>query len=258
MIAALFHDIVALFGGAATMKLVLGATLLAGMVRGSISFGAAFIMTPAYILVMSPPVAVLMTQTVNLVAGLQIYPSIRRQVDWPTTWRLLIPTLVAIPIGGALVVIVDERLARLVIASAVIVIAGLMLAGYRYRGPVNRGTDIAVGSASGLLTGIGGIGGPPFLLYLLAGKLSAEEVRATSIPYFTISNVAAILTFAVAGVIDSGVLIRLAVLLPVYMIAVQTGLLFFRFLRGGGDAVLRKIMLVTILVINVVIVYRSL
>lgn len=82
------------------------------------------------------------------------------------------------------------------VGGIVVGLSGLLALRPGMFGAPGRGKSAAVGFASGLLTGFGGIGGPPSVLYVMGLGFDADRARATFIVYFSaVYPVAAAITF---------------------------------------------------------------
>ena len=98
-----------------------------------------------------------------------------RGVVWPVAARMLTSAAVGMPLGLVVLLAVDERLLRLIIAVAVVVFVGLLLAGVTVRGS-GRGVDVAAGFVSGVLNTSVSTNGPPLVLvHGLAVQNSADQ-----------------------------------------------------------------------------------
>ena len=136
-------------------------------------------MAPVFSLLMSPTDVVVLVLSLNLLTTFQMLPDALRNVDWRLVARLFVPSLLGLPIGLAMLHMVDPAVMRKTIAVIVILVALLMLAGWHYRGRRGLVQDTAAGALSGVMTAIAGIGGPPVILYIV-GSLFANGRAAGS------------------------------------------------------------------------------
>ena len=155
----------------ATRWVLIGVTvLLAGVVRGFSGFGAGLVMVPALTLLLGPTVAVPTVVLMEVVASAQLVPPALRQVRWKTVGPLALAAVLMIPLGSLGLAALDPHWLRRVISLIVLLFVAILATGWRYRrrpGPV---VTAAVGGVSGLLTGLGGVGGPPVILFWLSGS----------------------------------------------------------------------------------------
>ena len=98
-----------------------------------------------------------------------------------------------------------------------------MLRGWSYTGRRNAKISFAAGVVSGFANGAGGVGGPPVTLYLISSDEPAVVKRANIAVASTVQAILAVIPMAAAGVISGDVLLRSAVLLVPFVIAIILG-----------------------------------
>lgn len=204
---------------------VLGsATFVGCLMRGFAGFGAGLLMAPVFSLLMSPTDVVVIVLLVNLLTTFQMLPGALRSVDWTLVLRLFIPSLLGLPIGLAMLHYVDPSIMRKLVAVVVTIVALLMLAGWYYRGRRGRLQDVLTGTLSGFMTAIGGIGGPPIILYLLSiPNLSPTVLRAVSLIFFSLAQIVTLIPLAMTSAVTGQQLIYVFTLLPLAIIASAAG-----------------------------------
>jgi uncharacterized protein len=135
-----------------------------------------------------------------------------------------------VPVGTYILVQADPLTMRRVIAAVVIVFSLLLLRGWRYAGAQRLGTSVGLGALSGGMVGATSMGGPPVILYLLAGPDPVGVTRANLTYFVGGISLAGVLALWMNGVIDAGVLRLALVLAPGYYIGMLAGTrLFARF-----------------------------
>lgn len=120
-----------------------------------------------------------------------------------TYWRLNLVLVVAIAASAQLVATLPERLLFGLLGGAIALFGLSQLAGWRPTFPARRrgAVEVGVGLVGGFFGGIGGVWGPPVVLYLLAaGVPRVEMVRAQALCFLAGSVV------LVAAHLRSGVL----------------------------------------------------
>jgi uncharacterized membrane protein YfcA len=163
------------------------------------------------------------------------------------------PALVGVPIGGLILTGLDPTILRRLIALIVTVLALIMLTGWHYKGPRGRLQDIIAGVTSGILTSIAGIGGPPFVLYMLSAQgFSPVAFRIFFTVFFAFTQLMALAMLLVRGAIEPTQLAYVGTLMPVYLLATALGAyLFARALRTRADQI-KRISLWLLLVVGAV------
>lgn len=210
----------ALDGGFAIAAL---AALASGVLHGYTGFGGALLMVPLLTLLYGPVPAMASTHLVGILATAQLYPAAARAARWDELAPIILAILLAAPLGVLLAQILDPALLRVGIGAIILGFAGLMLAGWRYRGRRGRGAGLVVGAVAGGVNGAAGVGGPPLALYFVSSAAAAEVQRANIIVSVGAIIVVAMASLAVAGVYDFALTTRALMLAPAYALGVWAG-----------------------------------
>lgn len=173
----------------------------AGVVRGITGFGGAMVMSPPLALLLGPLAAVPVVLLLESIVSTPMLVQTRALMRWRVIAPIVAAACVTVPLGTLALVSADPLLMRRVIAATVIVFSLLLLAGWRYAGSHRLPVSLGLGAVSGTLVGATSMGGPPVILYLLAGPDPIETTRA-NLTFF----VAAISVAGLAGLWVSGVL----------------------------------------------------
>ena len=152
--------------------------LLAGVVRGITGFGGAMVMAPPLVLLLGPKLAVPVVLLLESLAAAPQVLQTRSLVRWRVVGPILAAAAVTVPLGGYLLLTTDALILRRATALIVIVFSALLLRGWRYTGSHKMSTGIALGGLAGAMLGATSIGGPPVILYLLAGPDRIDTTRA--------------------------------------------------------------------------------
>lgn len=180
--------------------LAFAATLVAGIARGMLGFGATLIVVPCLISIYGPLEAVVVASIIEVPAVISLLPTAIREADWRHIAPVGLASLVTIPLGAWLLVSIDPDTARRSIAIMVIIFAALLATGWRYRRPPGLAMKLSVGAASGVTSGLANIGGPVVVMFLVASKSAAAGVRAGIMAYFSISGFYRIAVYAMLGI----------------------------------------------------------
>jgi len=215
-------------------------TLLAGLVRGFTGFGAGLLMAPWFVMMLGPSRAVPVLVALELVASARLVPAALREIDPRSTLSLGLPACLAVPLGSLLLVGLDPVLVRRAISLIILVFVVALASGWRYRRKPSSIALAAAGTSSGLLSGFGGVGGPPVVLLLISGPETTTRNRATLIVFFAMTQTAATVAFAFHGLLVGEVLLRTALLAPVFLLGTHLGASWF---HPGRDRLYRRIAL---------------
>lgn len=227
-------------------------TLLGGVMRGFSGYGSGLLMAPVFSLLLRPADVVAIILLLNLLTSLQMMPSFLRFVDWRLVLRLFVPALAGLPIGLFLLHSVNPVVMRKTVAFLVVLVAAVMLAGWYYKGKRGTTQDVLVGVSSGFMTAVGGIGGPPIILYLLSDRaLSSSAFRAACLTFFSMVQVATLIPLAATGAMSVRQVFYVILLLPVAVLANFVGSRLHRWSEGRNQSLFRRVSLFFLLAIGV-------
>lgn len=207
--------------------LAVAISLAAGLVRGFTGFGSAMLMAPALSALYTPAVAIPMITVMEFFVGLTLLPRAAPVAKWPTVLRLALAALFGVPLGALLLVTVPGEIMRWAISLAILAAVVLLVLGIgRKREATPAGTYLT-GALSGLTSGSVGMGGPPVVIYYLAGRDPAAEIRASLICFFIATSVIQNVTYAVNDILtwDNG--LKALVLLPSFVLGSFIGARLF-------------------------------
>jgi uncharacterized membrane protein YfcA len=229
--------------------LALGA-IAGGFINGLAGFGF-------WLQIMQPVQAVLVVLVMAVLSGIQGAILVRKSIRWPRLGRFLLPAIIGIPIGTALVVWIDPTLLKLVIA-AFLILYGLFFAFRRELPAITRPTPVidgTIGFAGGVLGGLAGLSGALPTMWCAMRPWPKAEQRAVLQPYNLAVQTIAILVFLVQGAFDRETLVILAVATPFTFAAAQVGLHVF---KRMGDAQFRRLLIVLMLASGLILMAREL
>lgn len=211
-------------GWSPTLWLVAGAAcLVAGVVRGFTGFGFALILVTAVSVVAPPAAIVPISIILDLFAGVRLLPHVHRDVDRPGVALMTLGALPLIPLGVWMLAAVDEDSMRLAIGVVVLIATLSIGLGLGLKRPPGAGLKLLTGGLAGFLTGSAGIPGPPVILLYLSSPLPPATLRATAVALFLVTDLVALVTVSIAGLIDIDLLLRCLVLAPIVELGVWSG-----------------------------------
>ena len=196
-----------------------GATLL----RSALGFGEALIAVPLLSFVMpvkvAAPIAVLVSITVAAVVVAQDW----RHVHFRSAVRLVLSTLVGIPLGLLLLRTVPEPVVKSVLG---LVVAAFAVSALRSRNTYELPNDRFAwlfGVSAGVLGGAYGMNGPPLVMYGALRRWSPEHFRATLQGYFLPASVIGMAGYWAAGLWTPSVSRYYLLSLPTALLAIALG-----------------------------------
>ncbi len=229
-----------------SLAIAIAIAALAGLIRGITGFGGAMVMSPPMALLFGPLAAVPVVLLLECFAAAPMLVQLRHLVRWRVIGPIVAMACVTMPLGTWMLVSADPLLMRRVIAAVVIVFALMMLRGWRYAGRQRLATGLGLGAVSGTMLGATTLGGPPVILYLLAGPDPIETTRANLTYFLGAISLAGITSLWVAGVLGTRELWLAAWLTPGYFLAMVLGMRIFARLN---DARFRQFTLLFMMVV---------
>lgn len=209
---------------------------LATLIRSSIGFGEALVAVPLLALRIpvdvAAPLAVLVSITIAAIVLLQDW----REVHVRSAGSLFASTLVGIPVGLWLLIAVDARIVKALLAVVLITFAITMLT-RRVRFHLDRDRPLwlaGCGFAAGVLGGAYGMNGPPLVIYGSLRRWSAAQFRATLQGYFLPASVVGMLGYWLAGLWVPTVTRYFVIALPGIIVATLLGRMLHRRIRGDA------------------------
>lgn len=212
--------------------------LIGGIMRGFAGFGSAMLFAPIFSVLMTPAHMVPLVVTLEIPMGFVLFLETRRETDWGMVVPMGLAAMVAMPLGIWLLVSADSRALTIGISVAILLFVGVLMTGWRYRGPRPWPLTVGIGAASGVMMATSSVGGPPVLLYMLAADHPARTIRANVIAYFCLTILVLMVMVFWASPTALGAIIDAAILFPVMMIGVWIGM---RLAGRANDRVFRWI-----------------
>lgn len=214
------------------LAVLLGGAFAGGVINGLAGFGTALFALGFWLQVLPAAQAVAMVVVMSVVSGLQglwvVRGEIRRNPG--RLARFLLPALVGIPLGVALLSVVSATMLKIVIAGFMLLYGGFFLV-RRSLPRFERSTPVldgVVGFAGGVLGGAASLSGTLPTMWCAMRPWPKGETRAVLQPFNVVVLALTALLFLLNGLYTSETLVLMAIALPVTMIGAQLGLAVFR------------------------------
>jgi uncharacterized membrane protein YfcA len=220
---------------------VLVVVFVATLIRSAFGFGEALIAVPLLALSIpveiAAPLAVLVSITVAVVIVVQDW----RKIHFQSAAWLVISTIMGIPLGLAMLIMVEERLVKAVLSLVIIAFAIHSLFG-RYRLELKDDSRVwlfGCGFCAGVLGGAYGMNGPPLVIYAAMRRWPPQHFRATLQGYFLPASLIGMAGYWLTGFWVPAVTHYYLVSLPLALVAVFLGRMVNH--RFSGDAFLKYV-----------------
>ncbi len=236
--------------------LVSGA-FLGGFVNGLAGFGTSLFALGLFLQVMTPLEAVPISVVLSVVGGIPGVLVSYRYIEWPRLGRFLIPAFLGIPIGLALLYVVEPQALKLIIA-AFMLLYGLYFLVRRGLPKIVReypAVDIGAGFGSGILAGLAGLSGVLPTVWASVRPWPKLQTRALLQPFnVTILLGTAIMLFF-QGAYTEPVSLSLLIAVPVTAVASQIGIRIFKRL---SDRQFQRLLIALVFLSGIGIIVREL
>jgi len=194
------------------------ACLVAGFVRGYSGFGFSALLIAASSLVTNPLNFVAVVVILETVMSLQAARGAGPYVDWKRVGWLMGGAVIGLPLGLWALTGVGEDAARAVISGYVLLMCGVLLAGWRLAREVKGAGNGVAGVISGLANAPG-MGGLPLAAFFAAQPMPAAVFRATLIAYFPLLDLYSAPLYWLAGLVTWDTLWAALLALPITLFA---------------------------------------
>ena len=239
-------DLTSLTSGEPGYEIIALVAFGAGLIRGFTGFGGPAFLLAILTIFFSPVSIVSKILVVDFMAGVYLFWSCRRRINWRNTAAITIPTLLFLPLGHWLLLALDPSISKRAIAAIITAACLLMLIGFRYKKPMSAGVLIVVGTIAGIVFGgtyIALIAVVPILL----GPYDKNEGRTliVSWAFFTMLGFAALYTVSGTTTLEDVV-----TALPgaaTYLLGTWLGSLGF---RQSSEKLFRRAAIATLLVLS--------
>lgn len=203
---------------------VLAAT--AALIQALSGFGFSLFIVPFLAILIGPRDTVLLANLMSTFGSGTQSLYLRRSADRKTAGVLLIGSLVGMPLGLTILLLLDPKLMQIGIALSVILFTLVMMRGLALHRAGTAG-DILAGFISGILNTSTSMSGPPVVLYLQGRAFPPLQFRATITTYFAITSAIGVALLLATGNAKPYVFVAFALSLPSIFFGQRMGNLLF-------------------------------
>lgn len=196
-------------------------------IRGLTGFGANLILAPALLILYGPAETVAIMGITGIISSLPIFVPAMSKVDWREIQIIIVSAFIMAPMGVWTLLYLEPDMFRRVMGATILLMAGLLMTGWRYEGTRGAVPKIITGGLSGYLAGFAGIGGPVCALYFMSAAGTAQVQRANNAVSVSLLVPVPILSLGLSGLIDMGTLIKAVILVIPFVVGQWFGILLF-------------------------------
>lgn len=210
------------------LAMLLAGAAAGGLINGLAGFGTALFALGFWLQIMPPTQAVAVVVIMSIVSGIQGLMVVRDAIaERPGRLaRFLVPALIGVPIGTAILSMIDPKALKLAIALFLMLYGAFFIA-RRTLPRFERPTPVAdslIGFAGGILGGAASLSGALPTMWCAMRPWPKREQRAVLQPFnvAVLALTAAVLAFK--GTYTRDTLLLVAIALPVTMLCAQIGI----------------------------------
>lgn len=201
--------------------------LIAGVVRGFTGFGTALIVVPVAGIFLAPAEILVMIAVSGVLSNILLLPNAWTEGDRGEVGILALAAVIGVPIGVALLSVLDPLAVRWTVSAIVAVTLIAVISGWQWKGRLNTAGFGTIGASAGVLGGLTALSGPVVIIFYLANARKAASVRANMILFLGALDVLVILNVFWGGVASwTAVWLGLLVSVP-YLMAIRVGQALF-------------------------------
>ncbi|MBG1231707.1 sulfite exporter TauE/SafE family protein [Aestuariivirga litoralis] len=223
---------------------------IASIVRGFSGFGLSLLAITGLSLIYAPADIVPSIFMLELVASINLLPSIWKDIHWRSLAPLTLGCLIATPLGVWCLAHISPAPMQLALAIFVLVSTAILGWGFSLKNIPGIAGSTAVGAACGLSNGAFGIAGPPLILFYFSSPAGAAAGRASIVAFFLATDTIGLANQYHEGLLNWDVVMRAAFYLPAMLFGVWTGARSF---KGVSEEKFRKVVLILLAIMAVII-----
>jgi uncharacterized protein len=203
--------------------IILSIIFLSTLTRSTFGFGDALIAMPLLALFIDIKIATPLIALIAFFIAISILIKNWKKVELKSAWRLIIASLIGIPIGLWYLKDINENVIKLVLGIIVLFFAIYSLLKPKLHRLNGEKYSWIFGFIAGIMGGAYNTNGPPIVIYSSLKKWNPQKFRATLQGYFFTTGIMVIAGHGIAGNFTTEVLSYFAYCMPVVIIAVVLG-----------------------------------
>jgi len=207
--------------------IILFVVFIASIIRGFNGFGfsATFMSLISFILPAIEIVPIILV--LEVMVSIFMFPYIWNNIDWKFVFQILIGISIGSPVGLYLLKILSPDIVHFSICGIIIFFVILQLRGYSNKKINILPVKFLTGGVSGIVNGLGTLGGMPISLFLLITKVRPIVIRGSLAAIFFIADAYVLNLSFYAEIVEVTALYRVLPLILVLPIGIFIGNKFF-------------------------------
>jgi len=203
--------------------IILCIIFVATLTRSIFGFGDALIAMPLLVIIIDIKIATPLIALIAFFIAFSILIKNWQNVEFKSAWRLIVASLIGIPIGLWYLNDVNENIIKLILGLIVLLFAIYSLLKPELGKIKSEKYSWFFGFIAGILGGAYNTNGPPIVIYSSLKKWNPQNFRATLQGYFFTTGILVVAGHGIAGNFTSDILTYFAYCLPVVLLAIILG-----------------------------------
>ncbi len=206
-----------------TVLTALPIVMFAGLVRGYLGFGFAAICVVGLNFFMPAAQSIVVALALDAICSLGLLNQAAKQMNGRLWSKLLLGSLVGIPLGMLVLLCLPEHWLKLLIGLLILIFSVLMAFSVTMPWAHKKAAGYFYGMACGVFTSAASTGGPVIVCFLLSSKLSVVCQRATMVMFFFAVDTVAICALIVSDMVAAEAMNYLSLLVLPTLLCVKLG-----------------------------------
>lgn len=196
---------------------------LAALVQATTSFGFSLVALPLLTMVMPVDRIVPLLVQYSLLINIFLFIKLRRHLAVKLVMVLLAGGVVGLPIGIAILKLVNAALLKKLAGVIIVAITILLYRGYQKKLKHPQKWHFPIGLVSGILQGSLSLSGPPIVFFLANQKADKDYFRANLTSYFLLLNAISLPSMLISGIITTDTVVNSLQYTPAVLLALLAG-----------------------------------
>lgn len=216
--------------------------------QSAVGFGATLVSMPFLVLFLDLKIVVPLVAVISMLAKILLVIKYHEVLDFKVIWRLLLTSLIFVPVGVKALNYIDTDIANLIL--------GIVILGYALYSMMKISLPklsqhywaLVFGAFAGFLGGLLNASGPPVVIYANSKEWSPFEFKGNLQGFALINGLGIIITHFLSGNITQEVVSYFYISIPAALIGVWAGVYFDKYINPEK---FRKIILWTLILLGI-------
>ena len=222
---------------------------VASIIRGFNGFGFSATCVSGFSFILPAIEIVPIILALEVMISIFMIPYVWKKIDWNFVFKIIIGSLLGIPIGLYLLRHLNPEVVHLAACLLIIFFSILLMRGFSYQKINNSYGKFLTGIISGIMNGLSTLGGLPVTLFLLITSIQPAVIRGSLAALFFLTDIYAFLLSFFHGIVDMTTIYRVIPLIIILPLGVFIGNKFF---VKSKEATYRKIVIYFLIIVSII------